>query len=169
MNIKKILVPIDFSTQSATALGFAESLAADRGATLLITHVREQPDIYAETGFGGYPLPQDEAETRRALSDMRPINSEVSYCHQLLTGYPADELAEYARRESVDLIVMGTHGRTGLSRLLMGSVAEAVVRHSPCPVLTIKQPDTELSTWAADEANGIMTKQKGGIDESAPA
>ena len=64
MHIKKIVVPIDFSTQSEAALRFAESLASDNQATLLILHVREQPDVYAETGFGGYPLPQDEAAGR---------------------------------------------------------------------------------------------------------
>ena len=61
-------------------------------------------------------------------------------CVDPVTGEPAAAIVEFARSENVDLIVMGTHGRTGFSRLLMGSVAEAVVRKAPCPVLTLKEP-----------------------------
>jgi len=68
--------------------------------------------------------------------------------HHLLSGDPGSELVHFAERENIDLIVMGTHGRTGLTRLLMGSVAEAVVRRAPCPVLTLKQPASALA--AAD-------------------
>ena len=80
------------------------------------------------------------------LKEVVPTDPQVACEHRLLTGDPAVAIARLAEEEHADLIVMGTHGRTGLTRLLMGSVAEAVVRRAPCPVLTYKQ-----TTHAAEE------------------
>ena len=79
------------------------------------------------------------------LSEIKPADPEVPYEHRLITGDPATAVVELADEEAVDMIVMGTHGRTGLSRLLMGSVAEAVVRRAKCPVLTFKQPEDKVA------------------------
>jgi len=81
-------------------------------------------------------LPDDHHSLLRRLEETRPTKHEVKYEHHLLDGDPSAEIVHFAEREHVDLIVMGTHGRTGLTRLLMGSVAEAVVRRAPCPVFT---------------------------------
>ena len=69
-----------------------------------------------------------------------PTDPTVPVVHKLLVGDPAEAIVQQAEAEHADMIVMGTHGRTGLTRMLMGSVAEAVVRRAACPVLTVKQP-----------------------------
>lgn len=139
MNANTILVPTDFSNASEEALRWATSLARDTGAKLVIAHVEEAPMAYA----GELPLTPDEAtrdELRRSLAQTAPADSSVSYEHKLLVGEPATAIVDLAEREHADLIVMGSHGRKGITRLLMGSVAEAVVRKAKCPVLTVKQP-----------------------------
>jgi nucleotide-binding universal stress UspA family protein len=77
------------------------------------------------------------------LAKIVPTDPAVPCEHRLLSGAPARTIVELAKEEGVDLIVLGTHGRTGFHRLLMGSIAEAVVRTAPCPVLTFKQPHRE--------------------------
>jgi universal stress protein A len=139
MNYKKILFATDFSPTSVGALQYATSLARDSGALLLIAHVEELPLPYA----GGemylaqpeYPNP----EIRRMLEAVVPPDKTVRYEHRLVLGTAAEDIVKLAEEDGVDLIVMGTHGRTGLARVLMGSVAEAVMRHAKCPVLTLKQ------------------------------
>jgi nucleotide-binding universal stress UspA family protein len=74
----------------------------------------------------------------KSLEEVVPADPAVAYEHHVVMGDPATEIIQLARSEGADLIVMGTHGRTGLTRLMMGSVAEAVVRRAPCPVLTLK-------------------------------
>ena len=86
------------------------------------------------------------------LEAVVPTDPTVPYEHRLITGDPATAIARLAEEEQADLIVMGTHGRTGLTRLLMGSVAEAVVRRAPCPVLTYKQTDHSADSAADDPA-----------------
>lgn len=138
MNAHKILVPTDFSTLAQTALEMATSLARDRGAKLLIVHVEEPPTAYGGGElYYGIEEPNRE-ELKRMLSEVIPTDPSVSYEHRLLIGSPASGINHLAEREEVDLIVMPTHGRTGLLRLLMGSVAEEVVRKAKCPVLTVK-------------------------------
>ncbi len=142
MKAKKILVPTDFSDYSAAALRHATSLARDTGAMMLIAFVYEHP-TYADTGFSGFPTEMDKAELLKELNEVKPSDPNVGYSQHLLEGVPADEIVRLADAENVDVIVMGTHGRRGLTRMLMGSVAEAVVRRANCPVLTIKQPSEE--------------------------
>jgi universal stress protein A len=138
MNGYKILYPTDFSTAGQTALELATSLARDRGATLVIMHVEEPPMAYG----GGelyYGLEEpDRNELKRMLSEVMPTDPKVAFEHRLMIGSPAGAILEMAEREQVNLIVMSTHGRTGLLRVLMGSVAEEVVRKAKCPVLTVK-------------------------------
>jgi nucleotide-binding universal stress UspA family protein len=138
MNAHKILYPTDFSTAGQVALEMATSLARDRGAKLVIAHVEEPPVAY-----GGGELYYGIAEPnvddlRRMLAEVLPTDPAVGYEHRLMVGSPATAIVHLAEKEGVDMIVMPTHGRTGLSRLLMGSVAEEVVRKAKCPVLTIK-------------------------------
>ena len=143
MNVKNILCPVDFSGHSEAALAHATSLAKEHDAELHIVHIYEEPYAYVDGGFSGYVPPADLEPEKERLSAVVPPDDSVRYRHAFVVGHPSDNLVQYATDESIDLVVMGTHGRTGLSRLLMGSVAEAVVRRSPCPVLTIKQPELE--------------------------
>ena len=139
MQAKKILFPTDFSTSSDAALKYATTLAKDMGAKLAIVHVVEPPAAYgAGEMYYGIPNP-DLPALQKMLEAVKPTDPAVPCEHRLVTGEPAREVVELAKAEGVDLIVMGTHGRTGLGRLLMGSVAEAVVRRAPCPVFTFKE------------------------------
>ncbi len=139
MNYKKILFATDFSPASDAALHYATSLARDSGARLLILHVEEIPAPYA-AGEMVLPAPlYPNPEIRRMLEAVVPDDSAVRYEHHLVQGSPAEEIVSVAHQQGVDLLVMGTHGRTGLKRVLMGSVAESAMRHADCPVLTLKQ------------------------------
>ena len=141
MNYHRILFATDFSPASEAALKYATALARDSGARLLIVHVEELPTPYAG---GEMMLPQPEypnPEIRKMLEAVVPTDKNVAYEHHLLLGTAAEDIVRVATEEKADLIVIGTHGRTGLKRVLMGSVAEAVMRHAHCPVLTLKQSD----------------------------
>jgi nucleotide-binding universal stress UspA family protein len=138
MNARKILYPTDFSTAGLTALEMATSLARDRGAKLLIVHVEEPPTAYGGGElYYGFDEP-DRQELQRMLADIIPSDPSVGYEHRLVMGSPAGGILHVAENEGVEMIVMATHGRTGLTRMLMGSVAEEVVRKARCPVLTVK-------------------------------
>jgi universal stress protein A len=142
---KTILFPTDFSTASDAALAHAETLAKQAGASLLIVHVEEPPLAYG----GGelyYGLPEPNSERiQQMLESVKPSDPSVTVEHRLTMGDPAAEIVRIAEEEKPEMIVMGTHGRTGLTRLLMGSVAEAIVRRSPCPVLTYREVDEKLA------------------------
>ncbi len=139
--IKTILHPTDFSELAGHAFHMACALARDYGARLIVCHVYQPPPVaYGEFGVTP-PPPEDAPESlRERLAHIHPAEEGVDVQHYLLEGDPADEIIELGRDSQCDLIVMGTHGRTGLGRLLMGSVAERVMRRAPCPVLTIKAP-----------------------------
>ncbi len=128
--IRGILYPTDFSSYSNQAYFHAVALAENHGAALTILHVRA-PDA-ADEG--------ERRHWREQLEQIRPLNEGIHVRHVLLEGDPAAEIVDYAREANSDLIVMGTHGRTGLERLLMGSVAERVLREAPCSVLVVKLP-----------------------------
>ncbi|MEQ8787043.1 MAG: universal stress protein [Pirellulaceae bacterium] len=145
MDISTIIFPTDFSHTGDAALAFATALARDSGAKLLIVHVEEPPVAYGGGEmYYGIPEPATE-DLRKMLHEVTPTDPQVPYEHRLITGEPAAAIARLAESEHADLIVLGTHGRTGLTRLLMGSVAEAIVRRASCPVLTYKQPADQVS------------------------
>jgi len=140
MQAQKILFPTEFAETERPALELATALARDSGATLVIAHVEEPPMAYGGGEmYYGVEEPNHE-EQLAALHKVVPTDPEVPCVHKLMIGDPAEAIVELAGKDHVDFIVMSTHGRTGLTRLLMGSVAEAVVRRAPCPVLTVKQP-----------------------------
>lgn len=137
--ISKILHPTDFSQTSQTALALASSLARDNNATLIIAHVfSPTANVVAATPPIAITV-ANAVEEKERLERVIPSDPQIVFEHRLLEGVPASSIVEFAESEQVDMIVMGTHGVTGLTRLLMGSVAEAVVRKAPCPVLTIKE------------------------------
>ena len=149
MAAKTILFPTDFSTASDAALAHAEALAKQSGARLLIVHVEEPPLAYG----GGelyYGLPEPNSERiQKMLEDVRPQDPAVPFEHRLTMGDPAGEVVRIAGDEGCEMIVMGTHGRTGLTRLLMGSVAEQIVRRAPCPVLIYREAAERLAAVRA--------------------
>ena len=137
MTIKRILVPIDFSEPSLKGLHRAVALSQHFGATLLVLFVAEV--IYYAAENVGRLLEDQRRQAESELAELKARLAQQGVKLQTLleTGVPAQAIVDAARRHSVELIVMATHGRTGLSHLLMGSVAEKVVRTAACPVLTI--------------------------------
>ena len=136
----KILVPIDFSPITKSVVSWAASLARDRQASLILLHVQEP---IADGLAGEMCLPMPLAENpglRRALLEILPDDPTIRCEHRLLLGAAPEAILTLAEEEGVDLIVMGSHGRGWLGRLLMGSVAECVMRHATCPVLVVKPP-----------------------------
>lgn len=137
--IKRILHPTDFSPSSEHAFHLACSLARDHGSRLIVLHVEERPEtVMGEFGMPP-PVPVDVAQWRRKLEEIQappPIAME----RQLNEGDPAGQILAAARDSECDLIAMGTHGHSELHDMLMGSVAEEVVRTAPCAVLTVKIP-----------------------------
>jgi len=135
--IRTILHPTDFSAFAANAFHLSCSLARDYHAKLVILHVMAPPDIAFADGnvpdHTKFLLQELQEQLERANVSAGSLMIE----RRLEDGEPVGQILHVASEINADLIVMGTHGRTGLSRLLMGSVAEQIVRKSPCPVLTI--------------------------------
>jgi len=137
MEIRRILAPTDFSDPSLQAIAYAFELAQTFGAKLSLLHVIELPVYPMEV----YPLLEElEQDARTALARLLPEaeGAHVDITHLVEIGLPYQKILQTAAAEKVDLIVIATHGRTGLSHLVLGSVAERVVRLAPCPVLTVR-------------------------------
>jgi nucleotide-binding universal stress UspA family protein len=135
INIKKILYPTDFSPYSNQAYFHAVALAEKHHASLTVMYVYV-PGVrpLGDRGSADRPYWQE------LLEQIRPVDPTIPVHHVLVEGDPAGEIVRYTHDAGIDLVVMGTHGRTGLERLLMGSVAEKVMRDSPCSVLVVKLP-----------------------------
>jgi nucleotide-binding universal stress UspA family protein len=138
--IHTILHPTDFSDHSGVAFRLACALARDYSARLVVLHVSSPPVlIYGEGVIPPQPVDyQDRLEEE--LHQLQAPDPTIRTDHKMREGDPVDEILAVAEQARADLIVMGTHGRTGLGRLLMGSVAEKVVRRAACPVLTVRSP-----------------------------
>lgn len=151
MNITRILVPVDYSECSEAALATAARFAQAFGAGLDVIHVWDRPTYVSEE------LKVGHGADARSLLDMIRENAEeemvaflrkvpppagVEVSHRLVSGNPAAKVLEELGRGKHQLLVMGTHGRTGLRHLMLGSVAETLVRLSPVPVLTVPGPKT---------------------------
>jgi len=144
MEIRHILAPTDFSDFSKQALEYAAAFARTFGARLSLLHVIETPAFpvegYVPPNLGTTLLADLERGARDELERLLPETEvlPVNVVREVKIGTPYRTIIETAEEEKVDLIVMATHGRTGLSHLLIGSVAERVVRTAPCPVLTVR-------------------------------
>jgi universal stress protein A len=144
MEIRQILAPTDFSEYSKQAVASAYELAQTFGAKLILLHVVELPvypvEAFLPSAAGTTLLDDLERQARLDLAQLLPRaeDGKVEAMCQAVPGTPYYKIIEVAQAAKVDLIVMATHGRTGLSHLVMGSVAERVVRMAPCPVLTIR-------------------------------
>lgn len=133
-----ILHPTDFSEQSEFAFRLACALARDYNARLILLHVLPPPMVI----YAGGPVPAETwpsiDETKEKLHQLEGQAHRVRVESQVMEGDPVDMILRAAEETHSDVIVMGTHGRTALTRLLLGSVAESVLRRAPCPVLTAK-------------------------------
>jgi nucleotide-binding universal stress UspA family protein len=148
--IHTLLHPSDFSNRSASAFQLACALARDYCARLVVLHVAVPPLVYGEDILP--PDPEILRQSAQAQLDRLQAPPGVRAERRLVEGDPATEVLRVAQEIGADLIVMGTHGRTGLARLLMGSVAEQVMRQAHCPVLTLKTPLAEDAAPATSEA-----------------
>jgi nucleotide-binding universal stress UspA family protein len=151
--IRRILHPTDFSDRSDNAFQVACALARDHNAPLVVLHV-VAPRVFYGEGFSSASLGVIERPEAR-LRGVQPFDPAVKMEHQMAEGHPAAEILRVARETGCDLIVMGTHGWKGLGRLLMGSVAEEVVRKATCPVLTVKTPFPATEAPVAREAEPV--------------
>lgn len=139
LNIKSILHPTDFSAVSQAAFQTASILARTYGSHLLVLHVQAEPDRLMSEAGGMPPASLEVVQSRQQLENIQtslPIRVERVLQH----GNPAMQILALARNAPCQLIVMGGHGHSRLHNLLMGSVAAAVVRDAPCPVLTLTLP-----------------------------
>lgn len=144
--IKKVLVPIDFSDYSINALKYAVDFTQHFEADMILISVIE-PMIYpADFSMGQVAIPAtDQNLTERVENELKDlaekeIGDKVKTKRIIKSGKPFYEINESARDEDVDLIIIATHGHTGVEHLLFGSTAEKVVRKAPCPVLTLREP-----------------------------
>jgi nucleotide-binding universal stress UspA family protein len=144
MPLQNVLYATDFSKPSDYAFRLACSLARDYGARLFVLHVLERPALTYTGVMTAPPPPPLSPEERQAVQErlhrIKPSDPAIRFEHLFEEGDPATAILQVARERQCDLIVLGTHGRSGLGRLLMGSVAEEVVRKAACPVLTVKTP-----------------------------
>jgi nucleotide-binding universal stress UspA family protein len=151
ISLKQILVPTDFSEPSEVAVRYAKALAEAFQASLHVLHVIEDPYLYGWSAEGYIPsLPtlRDEMEkTARDMLGKTLSEADRQQFHAQVVvrnGTAFVEIVRYAKEADVDLIVLGTHGRAAIAHMLMGSVAEKVVRKAPCPVLTVRRPEHEF-------------------------
>jgi nucleotide-binding universal stress UspA family protein len=154
--IRTILHPTDFSDTAQGAFELACALARDYSAELVLIHVVPPTRVYAPDGIA-VPFPAEGSyDVQARLAHLHADDPHVKTEHRVLQGDPADQILKVAKDCGADVIVMGTHGSTGLTRLLMGSVAETVMRKAPCPVLTVRGkfhiPPAHTTNVAAEQA-----------------
>ena len=163
-SLNRILVPVDFSAHSAKAIRFATTLANKFGARLTLLHVIEDPFVsgawQSEAFVPNIPELLNEL-TRNAEGHLHDLKKDLA-AHgfvietAVIIGRPSRTIIEHAVTGHFDLIVMGTHGRTGLSHAVMGSVAERVVQKAPCAVLTVRETVAEAEKKTATTAAGFV-------------
>ena len=150
--LKRVLVPTDFSERSRAAVAYGVAFVEEFGGSLHMLHVVNDP-----VGVGddpvALPLPERKAVEQeieaQAWKELREMLSTEEHARlrtvlALEWGVPAIEILRYAKTHAIDTIAMATHGRSGVQRVLIGSVAENVVREAPCPVLTVHHPEREF-------------------------
>ncbi len=155
ISLKRILVPIDFSEHSAKAVRYGTELTAKFGADLHLLHAVETTTIMYGEGTGMYgdstlyfspeSLAEVEAAAVKQLDDLKiDLADDLQVIRTVLHGHPFVEIVRYAKDNDIDLIVVGTHGRGAIAHMLIGSVAEKVVRKAPCPVLVVRDEEHDF-------------------------
>jgi universal stress protein A len=153
LRLQTLLVPTDFSESSRKALHYAQRLAQQFGSTVVLVHVIEPVYVYPVDGLMHFPGDVRDANTERRpetekalerLAELAAVQGHVAVRTRTRIGRAFDEITAAAREEKADLIVISTHGYCGLKHVLLGSVAERVVRHAPCPVLVVREHEREF-------------------------
>ena len=149
INIKNVLCPVDYSMYSEKALHYAIEFAEKYQAKLYLMHVLDirvydinDPDLYNINIVDKETIEKLQARLLKCVSE--ETKGKIPVEAIVIQGVPFTEIIKAARDYKIDMIVIGTHGRTGLSHAIMGSVAEKVVRKSPCPVLTVRHPEHDF-------------------------
>jgi nucleotide-binding universal stress UspA family protein len=152
-NLKKILVPVDFSECSHKALVYATALARQFGATITLIHV---PHNYG-VADGMIPVDANWEAVHCGMKELEILRltvGDAAPCEVLLrTGVPHTEILQAAKELNSDLIVISTHGHTGMTRVILGSTAERVVRHASCPVLVVREKEHEFLNVCTNHEN----------------
>jgi nucleotide-binding universal stress UspA family protein len=155
--LSRILVPVDFSAATQKALQYATAFAAQFEAKLVLLHVIE-PTVVPDN-FGIIPPAYDELNEELAQAARQHLSSLAESLRnvgnveqQFRLGRPAWEITRFAEQTKADLIILATHGRTGLKHVLLGSVAELVVRHAPCPVLVVRDVEHDFVPTTGPDA-----------------
>ncbi len=151
IDLHRILVPTDFSQHSHNALNYAAAFAEKFGAELYLLHVVQDlalfiPEAVSVVPPAMPPIEQMTAAVREALERVvreNDLGRLTVHC-EVREGTPFYEIVQFAKEANIDLVIMGTHGRSGLAHVLLGSVTERVVRKAPCPVLTVRDPEHEF-------------------------
>ena len=165
VKLSKILVPIDFSELSRKALHYASALAQQFRSEMFLLHVVETlPLVTAEFGLAAAPVsdirPLQKDAARRMDAWRKAVDASVPVLTLVRTGGSAREIVTAVSDCDCNLIVIGTHGRTGLDRMMMGSTAERVVRFAPCPVLVIRERERDfIRPGARERRHGLRTQQ----------
>jgi universal stress protein A len=159
--LRKILVPIDFSECSRKALQYAVPLAQQFQASLILVYVMPV-HYYVGSEFGPVDVPLPEVEILRNSEEQldrlakREIGGRVAAECRVMRGQPVHELVRAAAEVEADLILLSTHGHTGLKHVLLGSVTENVVRYAPCPVLVVREHQHEFLSSAGSSSGGMV-------------
>lgn len=149
MKLHKIVVPLDFSANSRKALRYAVEFAKKLGGIIHLVYVTEPASFMND--LSNVPIVIEEADiTARAADKLNVIAEEeitgrVEFTTEVRTGKPFDEIIKAAKENDADLIIISTHGYTGLKHVFMGSTAERIVRHATCPVLVVRQKETDFA------------------------
>src|SRR5262245_49851678 len=166
---RKMLVPVDFSPSSTAAIRYAVDLARAFDGTVHVLHAWEvpaylRPDLTIWSGEISATLADQvrlgAENAMREFSKTNGLEGNPAVTYEVVQGAPYNAILTVAKDGDFDLVVMGTHGRTGISHVLLGSVAEKVVRHARCPVLTIRAGVADLP---AQEAQGSMSHARSNI------
>jgi universal stress protein A len=146
LSLRRIVVPVDFSGPSFEALQYAAKLAAQSGATLHPVYIAEHVVYFDETVT--FPGVQVLEELKKKLAELarEQTSAETPVFPHVERGKPWERIVELANEHNADLIVIGTHGRTGLQHFVLGSTAERVVQHAPCPVLVVRPAEKKPGT-----------------------
>jgi nucleotide-binding universal stress UspA family protein len=158
LNIQNIIVPIDFSKMSVQAIQFAKQLARRFGASIHLAHVRQSN--YTADFVAPAFMTYEQVGEQTALKELEGVGSECGVssasCHVLGGAPPFDEICRLAQTVSADLVVMPTHGRTGLKHVFLGSTAERIVQHSSCPVLVTRGSAVQANTGSRFRIKTIL-------------
>jgi len=150
INIKNILCPVDHSDCSKEALKYAVSFAIKDNSKLYLLHVIDIRTFDESINAMTPQIPDDKtlAQLKTKLLDCIPeeIRDDMDVEALVVQGIPFVEIISTAKKNDVDMIVLGSHGRTGITHMMMGSVSEKVVRKAPCPVLTVRRSDQKFTT-----------------------